>query len=226
MRLRRGEVRTETPDPLARAACLYEGRASAYELEAQASGSVKDPKRGARNARSTCSRCVLVWGCARSTCWRCVLVWGCARSTCWRCVLVWGMRQRVQARSASEWVRSGPKTRRPKTPDPLAGAACLWGRRASAHELEAQASGSAQDRKRGARKGPIHLLAQSSVNHQAPRTPQKEYRKLEFAPQASLGQHCDRGVPGSSFPHGAGQTDGDGNEQDQRQPGAQCGTDD
>ncbi len=29
--------------PLARAACLYGGRASAYKLEAQASGSVKDP---------------------------------------------------------------------------------------------------------------------------------------------------------------------------------------
>ena len=28
-----------------------------------------------------------------------------ARSTCWRCVLVWGTHERVQARSASEWVR-------------------------------------------------------------------------------------------------------------------------
>ena len=66
-RKRVGPLRTrnkapEAPDPLAGAACLYGGRGSAYKLEAQASGSVKDRKQGARNTRSTCWRCVLVWG--------------------------------------------------------------------------------------------------------------------------------------------------------------------
>ena len=60
--LRTGDEARETPDPLARAACLYGGRASAYKLEAQASGSVTDRRRGERKTRSTCSRCVLVWG--------------------------------------------------------------------------------------------------------------------------------------------------------------------
>ena len=40
-----------TLDPLARAACLYGGRASAHKLEAQASGSVKVPKRRLWNRR-------------------------------------------------------------------------------------------------------------------------------------------------------------------------------
>ena len=66
----------ETPDSLARAACSYGGRASAYKLEAQASGSLEAPKQSDRNAGLTCSRCVLIWE----------------------------TRQRLQARSASEWV--------------------------------------------------------------------------------------------------------------------------
>ena len=38
------------------------GRVSAYKHEAQASGSLKAPKRSVQNAGLTCSRCVLVWG--------------------------------------------------------------------------------------------------------------------------------------------------------------------
>ena len=69
-------TRNESLDSLACAACLCAGRASGYKHEAQASGSRKDPKRSTRNAGLTCLRCVLV-----------------CRT-----------RERVQARSASEWV--------------------------------------------------------------------------------------------------------------------------